>query len=92
MSRLKSDKVGNGSKCNSSVWLRAISANAEWPDKVNITLFFVKKFCYLILLIYLILFQEEFLDVIYWSRQVIGIIVGIAWGLIPLKGFLGLLL
>ncbi|XP_011493922.1 PREDICTED: uncharacterized protein C20orf24 homolog [Ceratosolen solmsi marchali] len=36
--------------------------------------------------------KEEFLDVIYWARQVIGIIVGIAWGLIPLKGFLGLLL
>lgn len=68
MSRPKSDKVGNGSKCDSSVWLRAITANAEWPDK------------------------EEFLDVIYWSRQVIGILVGIAWGLIPLKGFLGLLL
>ncbi|XP_032677208.1 uncharacterized protein RAB5IF homolog [Odontomachus brunneus] len=36
--------------------------------------------------------KEEFLDVIYWTRQVIGIIVGIAWGLIPLKGFLALLL
>lgn len=36
--------------------------------------------------------KEEFLDVIYWSRQVIGIIVGIVWGLIPLKGFIALLL
>ncbi|XP_033223682.1 uncharacterized protein RAB5IF homolog [Belonocnema kinseyi] len=36
--------------------------------------------------------KEEFLDVIYWSRQAIGIIVGIAWGFIPLKGFLALLL
>lgn len=36
--------------------------------------------------------QEEFLDVIYWARQAIGIIVGIGWGLIPLKGFLALLL
>lgn len=36
--------------------------------------------------------KEEFLDVIYWSRQAIGIIVGIAWGLIPLKGFVALLL
>ncbi|XP_046597465.1 respirasome Complex Assembly Factor 1 isoform X1 [Neodiprion lecontei] len=36
--------------------------------------------------------KEEFLDVIYWSRQAIGIIVGIGWGLIPLKGFIGLLL
>lgn len=36
--------------------------------------------------------KDEFLDVIYWSRQVIGILVGIVWGLIPLKGFIALLL
>ncbi|XP_003702179.1 GEL complex subunit OPTI [Megachile rotundata] len=68
MSRSKSEKIGNGGKCELSVWTRAITANSEWPDK------------------------EEFLDVIYWARQVIGIIVGIAWGLIPLKGFIALLL
>ena len=37
MSRQKTDKVGNGSKCESSIWTRAITANSEWPDKVNIT-------------------------------------------------------
>lgn len=36
--------------------------------------------------------KEEFLDVIYWARQALGIIVGILWGLIPLKGFMALLL
>ncbi|XP_025836722.1 uncharacterized protein RAB5IF homolog [Agrilus planipennis] len=36
--------------------------------------------------------KEEFLDVIYWFRQVIGILLGIFWGLLPLKGFLGLAL
>ncbi|XP_004932938.1 GEL complex subunit OPTI [Bombyx mori] len=36
--------------------------------------------------------KEEFLDVIYWMRQAIGIILGLSWGLLPLKGFLGLLL
>ncbi|XP_044270042.1 respirasome Complex Assembly Factor 1 [Tribolium madens] len=36
--------------------------------------------------------KDEFLDVIYWARQAIGLILGIVWGLIPLKGFLGLLL
>ncbi|XP_017774207.1 PREDICTED: uncharacterized protein C20orf24 homolog [Nicrophorus vespilloides] len=36
--------------------------------------------------------KEEFLDVIYWSRQIIGIIVGIVWGLVPIKGFMGLVL
>ncbi|XP_026325178.1 uncharacterized protein RAB5IF homolog [Hyposmocoma kahamanoa] len=36
--------------------------------------------------------KEEFLDVIYWMRQAIGIILGLCWGLLPLKGFIGLLL
>ncbi|XP_075978922.1 GEL complex subunit OPTI [Anticarsia gemmatalis] len=36
--------------------------------------------------------KEEFLDVIYWMRQAMGIILGLFWGLLPLKGFLGLLL
>ncbi|XP_063245036.1 GEL complex subunit OPTI [Bacillus rossius redtenbacheri] len=36
--------------------------------------------------------KEEFLDVIYWSRQALGIIMGLVWGLIPLKGFVALLL
>ncbi|KAJ8965506.1 hypothetical protein NQ314_004095 [Rhamnusium bicolor] len=36
--------------------------------------------------------KEEFLDVIYWARQALGIILGIFWGLLPLKGFLGLIL
>ncbi|XP_018579448.1 uncharacterized protein C20orf24 homolog [Anoplophora glabripennis] len=36
--------------------------------------------------------KEEFLDVIYWARQALGVILGIVWGLLPLKGFLGLVL
>ncbi|KAJ8919963.1 hypothetical protein NQ315_006492 [Exocentrus adspersus] len=36
--------------------------------------------------------KEEFLDVIYWARQALGVILGIIWGLLPLKGVLGLLL
>ncbi|XP_017061428.1 respirasome Complex Assembly Factor 1 [Drosophila ficusphila] len=36
--------------------------------------------------------KEEFLDVIYWSRQVFGIFLGVIWGIVPLKGFLGLVL
>lgn len=37
-------------------------------------------------------FQDEFLDVIYWSRQVLGIIIGVFWGIFPLKGFVALAL
>jgi len=36
--------------------------------------------------------KEEFLDVIYWGRQILGIIIGLVWGIIPIKGFLGLFL
>lgn len=34
--------------------------------------------------------QDEFLDVIYWLRQIIAIILGVIWGIAPLKGFLGI--
>ena len=37
-------------------------------------------------------FQDEFLDVIYWLRQLLGVMLGIVWGLLPLKGILGLAL
>lgn len=36
--------------------------------------------------------KDEFLDVIYWLRQILGIVLGIAWGLLPLKGIFGLAL
>ncbi|XP_031562013.1 uncharacterized protein RAB5IF homolog [Actinia tenebrosa] len=34
--------------------------------------------------------KEEFLDVIYWLRQILAVIIGIIWGLIPLKGILAI--
>jgi len=34
---MRAEKNGNGGKCEVSVWTRAITANSEWPDKVNIT-------------------------------------------------------
>ncbi|CAB3360123.1 Hypothetical predicted protein [Cloeon dipterum] len=36
--------------------------------------------------------KDEFLDVIYWARQILGILIGIVWGVLPLKGFIALLL
>ena len=36
--------------------------------------------------------QEDLLDVLYWLRQLIAILAGVAWGLVPLTGlyaFLG---
>ncbi|XP_054720292.1 GEL complex subunit OPTI-like [Uloborus diversus] len=35
--------------------------------------------------------KDEFLDVIYWARQILGVVIGLAWGLVPLKGIIGLL-
>lgn len=37
-----------------------------------------------------ILLKDEFLDVIYWLRQIIAVILGVIWGVAPLKGFLGI--
>ncbi|CAG5131078.1 unnamed protein product [Candidula unifasciata] len=36
--------------------------------------------------------KDEFLDVIYWMRQIMGLLLGLVWGLIPLKGLLALAL
>ncbi|KAJ8257857.1 hypothetical protein GJAV_G00190480 [Gymnothorax javanicus] len=34
--------------------------------------------------------KDEFLDVIYWFRQIIAVVLGVIWGIVPLKGFLGI--
>lgn len=34
--------------------------------------------------------KDEFLDVIYWFRQIIAVILGVIWGVLPLRGFLGI--
>lgn len=36
--------------------------------------------------------KEEFLDVIYWLRQVLGVIIGLAWGTLAIQGAVGLVL
>lgn len=40
---------------------------------------------------YLFFEQEDLYLVLYWGRQILGIVLGIVWGLIPLTGFVGLL-
>lgn len=34
--------------------------------------------------------KDEFLDVIYWFRQILAIVLGIIWGILPLKGILAI--
>lgn len=36
--------------------------------------------------------KEEFLDVIYWIRQFIGVVLGLIWGLVAVKGAVGIVL
>lgn len=36
--------------------------------------------------------KDELLDVLYWGRQLLALILGIFWGFIPLHGFLAILL
>ncbi|XP_074044738.1 GEL complex subunit OPTI-like [Macrotis lagotis] len=34
--------------------------------------------------------KDESLDVIYWFRQIIAVVLGVIWGVVPLKGFVGI--
>ncbi|XP_074602540.1 GEL complex subunit OPTI [Brevipalpus obovatus] len=34
--------------------------------------------------------KDQFLDVIYWGRQVLGILMGFLWGFFGITGFLGI--
>ncbi|ESO98202.1 hypothetical protein LOTGIDRAFT_213830 [Lottia gigantea] len=36
--------------------------------------------------------KDDFLDVIYWLRQILGVVLGLIWGIVAMKGFLGLAL
>ncbi|VDQ08691.1 unnamed protein product [Trichobilharzia regenti] len=36
--------------------------------------------------------KNDFLDVVYWFRQVFAVIVGVLWGLAPFTGFLAILM
>ncbi|XP_071957614.1 GEL complex subunit OPTI-like [Antedon mediterranea] len=36
--------------------------------------------------------KDELLDVIYWGRQIVGIIFGLIWGAVQMKGIVGLAL
>ena len=52
----------------------------------------LRVYCVLIVLFLLASFQEDLLDVLYWLRQLIAVLAGVAWGLVPLTGlyaFLG---
>lgn len=36
--------------------------------------------------------KEELLDVVYWGRQILALLVGLVWGFLPLTGVLGIIL
>lgn len=35
--------------------------------------------------------KDDLLDIVYWSRQLIALVIGFVWGLIGIKGILGIL-
>ncbi|RNA34749.1 hypothetical protein BpHYR1_006935, partial [Brachionus plicatilis] len=35
--------------------------------------------------------KDEFLDVVYWIRQILGIILGLVWGILGFKGIFAIL-
>ncbi|KAI3381571.1 hypothetical protein SNEBB_008730 [Seison nebaliae] len=36
--------------------------------------------------------KDDFLDSVYWGRQLMALITGIIWGFLPLVGYIGILL
>jgi len=36
--------------------------------------------------------KEEFLDVIYWFRQIVGVLLGLVWGVFAIQGLVGIVL
>ncbi|MFH4979175.1 hypothetical protein AB6A40_005884 [Gnathostoma spinigerum] len=36
--------------------------------------------------------KDELLDVLYWGKQIIALVIGVVWGMIPLHGFLAIML
>merc|ERR1712154_325184 len=36
--------------------------------------------------------KEEFLDVIYWLRQIVGVLLGLIWGVTAIQGLVGIVL
>lgn len=34
--------------------------------------------------------KDELLDIVYWGRQIVGAILGVIFGIIPLKGMVGI--
>lgn len=35
--------------------------------------------------------KDDLLDIVYWSRQLIALVIGFIWGLLSIKGLLGIL-
>jgi len=36
--------------------------------------------------------KEELLDVVYWSRQLLALVMGLLWGVLPLTGIIAIIL
>jgi len=93
-----SKSVDKKTPCQNSILdtlKKATTRNSDWPDKVNIIGWEYYLNCFFLLYIILMFIikwfiKDEFLDVIYWARQILGLIAGLLWGLLPLKGLFGL--
>ncbi|XP_057558176.1 GEL complex subunit OPTI isoform X1 [Hippopotamus amphibius kiboko] len=59
-----------------SVWSKVLRSDAAWEDKSTTP--------------WKSSLKDEFLDVIYWFRQIIAVVLGVIWGVLPLRGFLGI--
>ena len=93
--RKNDNNASKSSENHVSLWKKMLQPGGHWEDKVNhlLSTIFLDQLLKLwksLSILIIPLSQEEFLDVIYWTRQIVAIIIGITWGLLGFTGFFGI--
>ena len=67
---------------------KALTSRSKWDSKVIIV-----DYIYQILNLFLfwICQKDQYLDVVYWIRQVVGFIIGVFWGFLHFKGMFAII-
>jgi hypothetical protein len=76
-----------GDATGASKWQKALDPTAEW-EKVR-PCFRASLREYVCLPALSRRLQTELHEVVYWLRQVLGVLCGVVWGVIPLTGYVG---
>ena len=66
---------------STSLWKKAFKRKGTWENMVSGIIVYCISWL-----------QDDLLDIVYWMRQLASLIVGLIWGILPLTGFVGMLL